>query len=121
MSIIRSGIEQLVRPVAAEADGFAGPDEARFPVTGDFEIALEQIEMFDRTWWVRIGFKRPAWPRLEIIPLQLLNQIERAGDRQPAQPILALEDRHAGLGLEFDEIGLGVMLQHLIDRRIEGA
>jgi len=52
---------------------------------------------------MRIGFKHPLGLRLEIIPLQLVDQVERSSDRQAAQPFLTLKDRDPGLLLVLKE------------------
>ena len=59
------------------------------------------LEPFAR--WMRIGFEHPIGFRLEIIPLHLLHQIQRPGDGQPAQAILAFQHGNAGFQLVLEE------------------
>jgi len=52
---------------------------------------------------------------LEIVPLYLLDQVQRASDGKPAAAILALEDRHSRLLLVFEEYVLAVRSEHFVD------
>jgi len=55
----------------------------------------------------------------EIIPLHLLDQVEGAGDGQPAEPVLAFEIRHARLQLVLEEELRPLGAQHFVDGRVE--
>ena len=84
MGIARAGVQEPVRPVAAVADGFACPCGARLFADGDLDLAGQQIEMLDGARRVRIGFEHAARPCLEVVPLDPVDQVERAGNGQPA-------------------------------------
>jgi hypothetical protein len=51
--------------------------------------------------------------------LHLLDQVQRPGNRQPAQSILAFKDRNPGLQLVFEKHLLVIRAQHLVNRGIE--
>ena len=90
----RSPRKRRVSPVLARLRLLAG---------GDLEFARQHVEMFDRALRMRVGFEHARGLGAEIIPLHLLHQVQGPGDGQPAEPVLAFEDRHAGFRLVLEE------------------
>jgi hypothetical protein len=69
---------------------------------------------------VRLGHELAAGFGRKIIPLHVLDQIERPEDGEAAQPVLALQDRDVVARLMLQEVRPGVGLEHLRDGHVEG-
>jgi glyoxalase family protein len=96
-------LRKHMRPVAAIAQRLTGPGDLHLAVAGHLDLAFENVEMLGAARLVRLRHEFAPGLGRKVVPLHVLDQIERPEDGEPAQPVLALEDGNVVARLMLQE------------------